>query len=72
MRTGRIDPIAQELGRLDEQLDSKSPLIECILIVSPSVILAVGFIAGICLPVRPYPSNVSVALISMPKPASPT
>jgi competence protein ComEC len=49
MRTGRIDPIAQELGRLDEQLESKPPLIEAILIVSPSVILAIGFIAGISL-----------------------
>jgi competence protein ComEC len=47
MRVKRIDPIARELGRLDEQLESKPPLIECVMIVSPSVILAVGFIAGI-------------------------
>jgi competence protein ComEC len=49
MRDRRIDPIAEELGRLDEQLESKPPLIECVLIVSPSVIPAIGFMVGISL-----------------------
>jgi hypothetical protein len=49
MREGRIDPIAEQLKRLDRQLEFKPPLIETALIVSPSIVPAIGFIAGISL-----------------------
>lgn len=49
MRSRRIDPIVQELQRLDDQLESKQPLFSTILIICPSLICAAGFIAGISL-----------------------
>jgi competence protein ComEC len=49
MQTRRIDPIAEQLKRLDEQLQPSQPLIQIILTVCPAVIPAVGFILGISL-----------------------
>ena len=49
MRARRIDPIAEQLKRLDEELKPVPPLIETILTITPAVIPAVGFIAGISL-----------------------
>jgi len=47
MQTRRIDPIAEQLKRLDEQLQPTRPLIQIILTACPAVIPAVGFILGI-------------------------
>jgi competence protein ComEC len=49
MQARRIDPIAEQLKRLDEQLQPTQPLIQIILTVCPAVIPAVGFILGISL-----------------------
>jgi competence protein ComEC len=49
MRARRIDPIAEQLKRLDERLETKPPLVEIILTVCPAIVPAVGVIAGITL-----------------------
>jgi competence protein ComEC len=49
MRTRRIDPIAEQLKRLDEQLEPASSPIQMILTTCPAVIPAFGFILGISL-----------------------
>lgn len=47
MHLRKIDPIAERLGRLDEQLAVPTPLIDTILLYCPAVPAAVGFILGI-------------------------
>ncbi|MEN6308518.1 MAG: ComEC/Rec2 family competence protein [Anaerohalosphaeraceae bacterium] len=49
MRLKTLDPIAQQLQRLDDQLAVRPPAIETILITVPAVPAAIGFIAGLSL-----------------------
>jgi competence protein ComEC len=49
MRRNTLDPIAQQLQRLDDQLAIRPPVIETILITVPAVPAAIGFIAGLSL-----------------------
>ncbi|HML75232.1 MAG TPA: ComEC/Rec2 family competence protein [Anaerohalosphaeraceae bacterium] len=49
MRLKTLDPIAQQLQRLDDQLAVRPPVIETILITVPAVPAAIGFIAGLSL-----------------------
>lgn len=47
MRIQKLDPIQEQLRRLDEQLVAPPPLIETILLTCPAVPAAIGFIFGI-------------------------
>ncbi|MGH2271943.1 ComEC/Rec2 family competence protein [Anaerohalosphaeraceae bacterium U12dextr] len=49
MRLKTLDPIAQQIQRLDEQLAVRPPVIETILITVPALPAAVGFIIGLSL-----------------------